>query len=484
MKLSQYQIKEQVSALAIAIFISFGGALLTGIFFGFQFPSLGRFKGYRWKPIIKVLQVPSLTIMIILGCLSRNYIGGIMNAYPLRWTVVIKSICLSILLTRSGLLMNIRRNYFTVAALSIIPQICEVITIALISYGLFKMPITLCFTLGYSIACLGPSVMIPVHLYLNGQGYGKDKAILSQLIVAGIFEDTHCIIFFGICQTIAYYQNSMQTTQSYGLTIGLLFVDNLIGIAVGILLGLSGLIFRCLCQNNLTQYIKLCFVVICCIGIGVSGEESSFINAKYITSLTFGITLQRTWGQSRPINELKWFQWCLGPIYFSSVGGAVNLSAMRQSDIGYGVVCIMSGLVVRLLTVIQVSQFSKVKFNFKEKLFMAISWIPKTAVLSTQGSAILNDAIDQNNTQMIEYGKIIQTISVLSIIITAPIGAILINTLGPLLLQQKNEQQQDTAIEIPIQLEEKQIQQIASSNKFQSQENNKLVTNSTEVDDK
>jgi len=84
---------------------------MVGVFFGFPFPSLGAFKGYRWKPIIKVLQIPSLLVMIILGAISRNYIGGVMIAYPLVWTIYIRNICLSILLARCGLLMNLKGNF-------------------------------------------------------------------------------------------------------------------------------------------------------------------------------------------------------------------------------------------------------------------------------------------------------------------------------------------------------------------------------------
>lgn len=40
---------------------------------------------------------------------------------------------------------------------------------------------------------------------------------------------------------------------------------------------------------------------------------------------------------------------------------------------------------------------------------------------------------------MIEYGNIIQTVSILSIIICAPVGAILISTFGPLFLSHTSE---------------------------------------------
>ena len=66
---------------------------------------------------------------------------------------------------------------------------------------------------------------------------------------------------------------------------------------------------------------------------------------------------------------------------------------------------------------------------------MAIGWIPKATVQAINGGIVLDELIklksvsDIIRKQFIEYGNIILTTAVISIILTAPIGAILINTL-------------------------------------------------------
>ena len=63
----------------------------------------------------------------------------------------------------------------------------------------------------------------------------------------------------------------------------------------------------------------------------------------------------------------------------------------------------------------------KTKLNFKERLFCAISYLPKATVQASIGAIAFS--------QGLECGKIILTFAVLAILITAPIGAFLIDLL-------------------------------------------------------
>ena len=116
-----YSIGEQVGALVIVVAVAAGAGIAIGLLFGFTFPSLGKFKGYRLQPIIKTMQIPSLIMMIILGCISRNLFGDVMNAYPTLWTSYIRSICLTLLLIRGGLQVTFTGKGLMVLFLSFVP---------------------------------------------------------------------------------------------------------------------------------------------------------------------------------------------------------------------------------------------------------------------------------------------------------------------------------------------------------------------------
>ena len=61
---------------------------------------------------------------------------------------------------------------------------------------------------------------------------------------------------------------------------------------------------------------------------------------------------------------------------------------------------------------------------------MGFAWTPKATVQAAVGSMVLDRAREENLVEYIPYGIKSLTASVLSIIITAPMGAILINSLG------------------------------------------------------
>ena len=80
------------------------------------------------------------------------------------------------------------------------------------------------------------------------------------------------------------------------------------------------------------------------------------------------------------------------------------------------------------------------KYNIKERAFMAFAWIPKATVQAALSSSILamtasmTGMTDEDREDFNRYGLIILTTAVLAVILSAPAGAILINSLGMLFL--------------------------------------------------
>jgi len=69
-----------------------------------------------------------------------------------------------------------------------------------------------------------------------------------------------------------------------------------------------------------------------------------------------------------------------------------------------------------------------------ERLFLAGAWIPKATVPAALSSEILERATALNMPQEIIWGREVITIFIFMILVTAPLGAILISVTGPLLL--------------------------------------------------
>jgi solute carrier family 9B (sodium/hydrogen exchanger), member 1/2 len=113
-----------------------------------------------------------------------------------------------------------------------------------IAYGLFDMPIVFCFAMGYIVSCISPSVMVPGLITLVQKGYGVERGVCGSLIAAGTFDDIVCIILFGVCKTVGYNEYGMSSGKSMDEAIGMLFTEFFIGLAVGIVMGLSCYFFK------------------------------------------------------------------------------------------------------------------------------------------------------------------------------------------------------------------------------------------------
>lgn len=116
------------------------------------------------------------------------------------------------------------------------------------------------------------------------------------------------------------------------------------------------------------------------------------------------------------------------PFLFGTVGAAVLFSKIEASQIAKGLAVIFIGVTARWLATFLVT--CEKKFNYKERAFMAFAWIPKATVQAALGGLTLAEAQKRGLPDYEEYGQAMLTTAVFAVIITAPLGAIMINTLG------------------------------------------------------
>ncbi|XP_053533569.1 sodium/hydrogen exchanger 9B2-like [Ictalurus punctatus] len=74
-------------------------------------------------------------------------------------------------------------------------------------------------------------------------------------------------------------------------------------------------------------------------------------------------------------------------------------------------------------------------FDLKEKIFIALAWMPKATVQAAIGSTALDTARVKQDEECQRFGMDVLSVAVLSILITAPLGALLIGLCGPRLLR-------------------------------------------------
>lgn len=129
------------------------------------------------------------------------------------------------------------------------------------------------------------------------------------------------------------------------------------------------------------------------------------------------------------------------PTLFALIGNEVDFNGINLNVIGLGFACICIGIVFRTLaTFLSVTCSS---FNLKEKLFLCGAWIPKATVQAAVGSIALDLARESHNEEFIKLGTNVLNIAVLSIVVTAPLGTILISCLASRLLSKEQIRNDD-----------------------------------------
>ena len=78
----------------------------------------------------------------------------------------------------------------------------------------------------------------------------------------------------------------------------------------------------------------------------------------------------------------------------------------------------------------------------REKLLMSLAWLPKTTAQAALGSVLLDVSHKYEAEPLYEMGEQILSLSVLSTLLTAPLGSLAITIMGPYLLSKDFEDTQ------------------------------------------
>ncbi|KYN20400.1 Mitochondrial sodium/hydrogen exchanger NHA2 [Trachymyrmex cornetzi] len=119
------------------------------------------------------------------------------------------------------------------------------------------------------------------------------------------------------------------------------------------------------------------------------------------------------------------------PILFGLTGTQIKISELEGKTVYLGLGCLLAGIVIRIGITMLLGIGSKL--NLKEKVFISLALMSKATVQAALAPVTL-DEVDKNDQEQVEYADIVLMMCVLSVLLTAPAGAILITILGPKLL--------------------------------------------------
>ncbi|XP_066576836.1 sodium/hydrogen exchanger 9B2 isoform X2 [Amia ocellicauda] len=376
--------------------------------------------------------LPPLLGMLLAGFLLRN-IPVITDAIRIdfHWSASLRNIALAIILTRAGLGLDpkaLRKLKAVCLRLAIGPCTAEACAIAVLSHFMLNLPWIWGFILGFVLAAVSPAVVVPSMLLLQKEGYGVEQGVPTLLMAAGSFDDILAITGFTTCVGMAFATGSTL----YNVFRGIMEVAG--GTIAGVALGFFLRFFPSKEQEDLVMrrsFLLLGFSIFAVFGSHVAGFPGSGGLCTLVLAFLAGVGWADSKGSVANVVGRAWdvFQ----PLLFGLIGAEISVSSLNPSTVGLGVAVLCAALVLRVLVTFLMVMFAG--FNFKEKLFVSLAWVPKATVQAAIGSVALDMARTKQDPELERYGMDVLTVAFLAILITAPIGALVIGLAGPRLLQ-------------------------------------------------
>lgn len=125
------------------------------------------------------------------------------------------------------------------------------------------------------------------------------------------------------------------------------------------------------------------------------------------------------------------------PVSFALIGKELDFSVLDPTTVWQGVVVLVLGLIVRIL--FSYWSTSGGEFAWRERAYITLSSLPKATVQAAIGPIALDLARQRGDEDEIKFANSVLVCSVIAIIATAPLGAILMDKLGPRWLKKEEE---------------------------------------------
>jgi len=395
---------------------------------------------HQWKRSIEeVIVEDTEELKVPINCAPR-YIGHDLDP---KISTMLRTICLTVILLMAGLeidpvaLWNLSGM---VLSATFVPCFVECIVIAVMSNLVLGFPWTVGFMLGFVLAAVSPAVIIPCLVSLSGRGYGVEKGIPTLVIAASSADDVVAISGFGIFLGLTFFHDaSMMQLMMHGP------LEVLLGISFGTVWGLAAQWIPNKDHRNVTFFrwiILFSGGLVALFGAHWLKYDGAGGLATIIMAFVAGMQWRKEgWGDHNPVTKVFTKMWIiLEPLIFGLIGTEIQIDKIEPETLGWGILVLVTALLFRMFgTFLAVSCGN---LNAKEKIFLAFAWMPKATVQAALGPIFLERAKLLEMSEMYQMGEQILTMSVLSILITAPLGAVSIMGLGPKLLEKKNMEEE------------------------------------------
>lgn len=361
------------------------------------------------------LRLPGLAGMIATGILLGPYALDLIDGSILGISAELRRIALIIILMRAGLSLDVddlKRVGRPAILMCFVPACFEILGMLVLAPRLLGITVLEAAVMGAVVAAVSPAVIVPKMIMLMEEGYGTDNSI-PQLILAGAsVDDVFVIVLFSAFTGLA--QGGSVSPVSFVQIPWSILAGILAGCGAGALLALY---FRWVHIRDTAKVI----ILLCISFVLVSLEDAlkgTFTFSSLISVMCMGITLQKQRETVAGRLSLKFNKLWVGAeiLLFVLVGATVDIHYAVSAGAA-AILLILGALVFRMAGVM--CCLLGTRLSLKERMFCMAAYMPKATVQAAIGGVPLSMGL--------ACGNIVLTVAVLAILITAPLGAFLID---------------------------------------------------------
>lgn len=372
--------------------------------------------GMSLGAVFQKLKLPSLLGMLLTGILLGPYVLNLLDPTILNISSDLRQIALIIILTRAGLNLDIRdlkRVGRPAVLMCFVPacfEIAGMVIFAPLFLGVTRMEAAV---MGTVIAAVSPAVIVPKMLKLMEDGYGKHKSIPQMIMAGASVDDVFVIVLFTAFTGLAK-DGSIAPIQFLTIPTSILF-----GLFGGLI---SGLLLVWIFKKVHIRDSEKVVIILSVSFLLVTAEHSltGIIGfSGLLAVMALGATLQQKKQDLAKRLSGKFSKLWVGAevLLFVLVGATVNINYALKAGAA-SVLLILCALAFRMAGVFVC--VIKTSLSKRERVFCALAYMPKATVQAAIGGLPLAMGL--------ACGNMVLTVAVLSILITAPLGAVLIDT--------------------------------------------------------
>lgn len=373
--------------------------------------------GFSVAAVCQKIKIPRIIGMLVTGIVLGPFVLDWFDPSILGISSELRQIALIIILIKAGLsldLADLKKVGRPAVMMACVPAGFEILAYVLFAPMLLGITRVEAAVMGAVLAAVSPAVVVPRMVNLIEKKYGTSKSIPQMILAGASCDDIFVIVLFGAFSGMAQ-GGSLQVMDFLNIPISIV-----LGVMIGAICGyLLALIFEFLFQHHhpIRNTIKIILVLgLSFLLMAMEGWAKGTVSISgllAVMSMACVLRIKCKPVVAKRLSEKVGKIWIAAEaILFVLVGAAVDIRyTLNAGFAALGMIFIAlafrtAGVLVCLI---------RTHLNFKERLFCVIAYLPKATVQAAIGSVPL--------TMGLPCGKIVLSVAVMAIIITAPLGA-------------------------------------------------------------